>query len=71
MPSKVILIVIEFMVLGLAARAKMSLSRAQNVFMPANIKSIVIFYSGETSANLSQQTSTNFGLVHAESSPVI
>ena len=33
MPSKVILI---------AARAKMSLSRAQNIFMPANINSIVI-----------------------------
>ena len=57
MPSKVILIVIEFMFLGiniflgpsqthfsprLAARAKMSLSRAQNIFMPANINSIVI-----------------------------
>ena len=28
----------------LAARAKMSLSRAQNIFMPANINSIVIFY---------------------------
>ena len=27
----------------LAARAKMSLSRAQNIFMPANINSIVIF----------------------------
>ena len=26
----------------LAARAKMSQSRAQNIFMPANIKSIVI-----------------------------
>ena len=26
----------------LAARAKMSLSRAQNIFMPANINSIVI-----------------------------
>ena len=51
MPSKVILIVIEFVlehnyVLGpsqthfsprLAARAKMSLSRAQNIFTPANI----------------------------------
>ena len=55
MPSKVILIVIEFMFLGinmfwallrlilaLAARAKMSLSQAQNIFMPANINSIVI-----------------------------
>ena len=55
MPSKVI--VIEFMFLGinifwallrahfrpdLTARAKMSLSRAQNIFMPANINSIVI-----------------------------
>ena len=28
----------------LAARAKMSLSRAQNIFMPANINSIVISY---------------------------
>ena len=28
----------------LAARAKMSLSRAQNISMPANINSIVIFY---------------------------
>ena len=27
----------------LAARAKMSLSRAQNIFMPKNINSIVIF----------------------------
>ena len=57
MPSKVIIIVIEFMFLGinifwallrahfsprLVARAKMSLSRAQNIFMPANINSIVI-----------------------------
>ena len=58
MPSKVIIIiVIEFMFLGinifwallrahfrpcLTARAKMSLSRAQNIFMPANINSIVI-----------------------------
>ena len=55
MPSKKILIVIEFMFLGinmflgpfqahfiprLAARAK--ISRAQNIFMPANINSIVI-----------------------------
>ena len=31
-------------VLGLAARAKMSLSRAQNIFMPANINSIVILF---------------------------
>ena len=30
----------------LGARAKMSLSRAQNIFMPANINSIVIFCSG-------------------------
>ena len=59
------------MFLGLAARAKMNLSRAQNIFMPAKINSIVIFYSGDTSANLRKQTSTNFGLVHAESSPVI
>ena len=57
MPSKVIIIVIEFMFLGinmfwallrahfnprLTARAKMSLSRAQNIFMPANINSIVL-----------------------------
>ena len=28
-----------------AARAKMSLSRAQNIFMPANMNSIVIFLS--------------------------
>ena len=28
----------------LAARAKMSLCRAQNIFMPANINSIVILY---------------------------
>ena len=28
----------------LAARAKMNLSRAQNIFMPANINSIVILY---------------------------
>ena len=27
---------------GLAARAKMSLSRAENIFMPANINSVVI-----------------------------
>ena len=32
----------------LAARAKMSLSRAQNIFMPANINSIVIFSSYKT-----------------------
>ena len=57
MPSKVIIIVIEFMFLGinmfwallrahfnprLTARAKMSLSRAQNIFMPANINSVVL-----------------------------
>ena len=57
MPSKVIIIVIAFMLLGinifwallrahfnprLAAQAKMSLSRAQNIFMPANINSIVL-----------------------------
>ena len=57
MPSKVIIIIIiEFMLLGinifwallrahfnphLKVRAKMSLSRAQNIFMPANINSIV------------------------------
>ena len=55
MPSKVIIIVIEFMFLGinmfwallrahfnprLTARAKMSLSRAQNIFMPTNVNSI-------------------------------
>ena len=28
----------------LGDRAKMTLSRAQNIFMPANINSIVIFY---------------------------
>ena len=57
MPSKVIIIVIDFMFLGknifwallrahfnphLSARAKMSLSRAQNIFMPANINSIIL-----------------------------
>ena len=57
MPSKVIIIIIEFMFLGinifwallrahfnprLKARAKMSLSRAQNIFMPENINSIVL-----------------------------
>ena len=56
MPSKVI-IVVEFMFLGinifwallrshfspcLMAWAKMSLSRAQNIFMPTNINSIVL-----------------------------
>ena len=30
----------------LAVRAKMSLSLAQNIFMPANINSIFIFYEG-------------------------
>ena len=59
MPSKVIIIVIEFMFLGinifwarlrahfnphLTARAKMSLSRAQNIFMPANINSILLVF---------------------------
>ena len=58
MPSKVIIIVTQFMYLGinmywallrahfnprLAARAKMTLSRAQNIFMSANINSIVLF----------------------------
>ena len=58
MPPKVIIIVIEFMFLGinifwallrahfkprLTVQAKMSLSRAQNIFMPANINSIVLF----------------------------
>ena len=57
MPSKVIIIVIEFMFLGinifwallrahfnphLMSRAKMSLSKAQNMFMPAKINSIVL-----------------------------
>ena len=46
MLSKVIIIVIEFMFLGINIFwAKMSLSRALNIFMPANINSIVIFYS--------------------------
>ena len=60
MATKVIIIVIEFMFLDinifwallrahfnprLTARAKMSLSRAQNIFMPANITSIVLFYA--------------------------
>ena len=63
MPSKVIILVIEFMFLGinlfwvllrahfnprLTARAKMSLSRAQNIFMPANINSIVLFVDCRT-----------------------
>ena len=57
MPSKVKIKVTEFMCLGinifwaflrahfnprLATRAKMSLSQAQNTFMPANINSIVL-----------------------------
>ena len=57
MPSKVIIMVIGFMFLGinmfwallrahfnpcLMARAKMSLSCAQNTFMPTNINSIVL-----------------------------
>ena len=57
---KVIIIVIEFMFLGidifwallrahfnprLTARAKMSLIRAQNIFLPANINSIVLLLS--------------------------
>ena len=60
MPSKVIIIVTEFMFLDinvfwallrahfnprLTARAKMSLSRAENIFMPANINSIVLLLS--------------------------
>ena len=62
MPSKVIIIVIEFMFLGinifwallrahfnprLTARAKMSLSRAQNIYIPVNINSIVLMYAGK------------------------
>ena len=50
MPSKLILIVNEFMFLGinmfwalLRLILAMNLSRAQNIFMPANINSIVIF----------------------------
>ena len=57
MPTKVITIVIQFMLLGInifeallrahfnpcqTARARMSLSRAQNIFMPANINFIVL-----------------------------
>ena len=67
MPSKVIIIVIEFMFLGinifwallrahfnprLTARAKMSLSRAQNIFMLANINSIVLFARGSQQIRL-------------------
>ena len=62
MPSKVIIIVIEFMFLGinmfwallrahfnpcLTARAKTSLSQAQNIFMPTNINSIVLLKGGK------------------------
>ena len=59
MPSKVIIIVIEFMFLGInifwdllrahfnprvTAWAKASLSRAENIFMPENINSIVLSF---------------------------
>ena len=58
LPFKLIIIVIQLMFLGInmflallklifsprCARAKMSLSRAKNIFMPANINSIVILY---------------------------
>ena len=59
MPSKVIIIVIELMFLGinifwallrahfnpcLMARAKRSLSWPQNIFMPANMNSIVLLF---------------------------
>ena len=59
MPPKVIIIVIEFMFLGinifwallgahfnprLAARAKMSLTWAQNIFMPVNINCIDLLH---------------------------
>ena len=59
MPSKEIIIVIDSMFLGinmfrallrahfnpcLAARAEMILSRAQNIFMTANVNSIVFFF---------------------------
>ena len=62
MPSKVIIIVIELMFAGinifwallrahfsprLAARAKMSLTRAQNIFMPKNINSVTIIITLE------------------------
>ena len=61
MPSKLIIIVIEYMNLDLyifwahvgahfnpppTVRAKMSLSRAQNIFMPVNIDSIVLLKFG-------------------------
>ena len=47
MPSKVIIIVIEFMLLGInmfwaLLRAHFSPSRAQNIFMSPNINSIVL-----------------------------
>ena len=66
MPSKVIIIVKEFMFLGinifwvllrahfnprLTARAKMSLSRAQNIFMPATINSTVLLLNLGCSSN--------------------
>ena len=35
----------------LTARAKMSLSRAQNIFMPANINSIVLLLAGDVELN--------------------
>ena len=49
MPSEIIIIVIELMVLGVnmflaLLRTHFSLSRAKNIFTPANINSIVIFY---------------------------
>ena len=62
MPSKVITIAIQLMFLGinifwallrahfssrLTARAIMSLSQAQNIFMPANINSIVFSQLGQ------------------------
>ena len=58
MPSKVIIILIQFMFLSinlnfdllrahfnpcLTVRTKIGLSRAQNISVPANIKSIVLF----------------------------
>ena len=49
MPSEIIIIVIELLFLGvsmflalLRTHLKMSLSRAKNIFTPANINSIVI-----------------------------
>ena len=71
-----IIIVIEFMFLGinifwallrahfnpgLTARAKMSLSRAQHIFMPANINSIVLFSFSTLNSSLS------FGVVDSGS----